>query len=61
MLFRNLRAASKMQALRRFSTGADVFKVEPLDNGVYMFKMNRPKQRNAISMDFVAQFSDAIR
>ena len=43
-----------MQALRRFSTGADVFKVEPLDNGVYMFKMNRPKQRNAISMDFVA-------
>jgi len=40
---------------RGFSTAAEDlhFVVEKLDKGVVLFKMNRPKQRNAISIKFV--------
>jgi len=45
----------RLFAKRAFSSSSgDLhFLVEKLDKGVVVFKMNRPRQRNAISMKFV--------
>lgn len=47
---------------RFFSSAASElhFAVEKLDKGVVLFKMNRPRQRNAISKLFVDQFFEAV-
>ena len=45
----------KLLTSKRFFSAATnrAFYVEKLDKGVVVFKMNRPKARNAISSDFV--------
>jgi enoyl-CoA hydratase/carnithine racemase len=45
----------KLSTSRRFFSAATnrAFYVEKLDKGVVLFKMNRPKARNAISSEFV--------
>ena len=44
----------KLSTSKRFFSAANrAFYVEKLDKGVVLFKMNRPKARNAISTEFV--------
>ena len=52
----------KLSTSRRFFSVATnkAFYVEKLDKGVVLFKMNRPKARNAISMEFVDEFAEAV-
>ena len=47
---------------RPFSTKPDLphFKADTVSNGIVMFDMNRPRQRNALSRRLVNEFYDAI-
>lgn len=48
------------QIAKRMFSSTNSFYVEKLDKGVVLFKMNRPKQRNAISIAFVDEFFEAV-
>lgn len=64
--FLNQESKKMLRFSRRFFSqgiGSDAhFFAQKLDkHGIVVFNMNRPKQRNAISQQFVREFAEAIK